>query len=212
MLLKIPFYRNDGEGNQCAQVAMQSVLKYFLNKEYSVEELDRLTDRKKGFWTWTTQIASALHELGLDVRFYSKGELEPFLEGESFIRKRFGKDAEKMIKLSNMPEFIKSIKILLRHGIFERKILTFKEIESHIKKGHVPIMLVDYREILKGIKTYQGHFAVVTGFDNDNIFYHASGPRDVKPNKKAPKKTFLKAWNSDSTDNDVIIVLEKRHN
>lgn len=210
MLLKIPFYRNDGEGNQCAQVAMQSVIKHFLNKDYNVDELDRLTGRKKGLWTWTTQIAAVLHSLGLEVKFYSKAELEPFLEGEPFIHRRFGKDADKMIKLSNMPEFIKSIKILLKHNIFEKKILPLKEIESHIKKGHVPIMLVDYREILKGIKTYQGHFTVVTGFDGENIFYHASGPKDVEPNKKVPKKTFLKAWNSDSTDNDVIIVLGKR--
>jgi hypothetical protein len=47
MLLNIPFYKNDNDGMQCMQVAMKSVLKYFLNKYFSLDELDILTKRKK---------------------------------------------------------------------------------------------------------------------------------------------------------------------
>jgi len=32
MFLKIPFYENNENGNQCMQVAMKSVIKYFLIK------------------------------------------------------------------------------------------------------------------------------------------------------------------------------------
>ena len=63
MLLNLPFYPNTGDGRQCYQVAMQSVLKHFLGKEFSREELDHLTGRKTEFWTWTAQIVPVLESL-----------------------------------------------------------------------------------------------------------------------------------------------------
>lgn len=85
MIIDLPFYKNDGNGKQCLQVAMKTVLKHFMNLEFSLSHLDELTGRRGDFWTYTPQIVSALHDLGLDVEFYSNQLLEPFLEGESFI-------------------------------------------------------------------------------------------------------------------------------
>ena len=40
-------YENNGDGNQCMQVAMRCVLKHFLDKDFSLDELDSLTGRKE---------------------------------------------------------------------------------------------------------------------------------------------------------------------
>ena len=125
MILKIPFYENKGDGNQCMQVAMKSVLKHFLDKDFSLAELDKLTGRKENLWTWTSQVVTVLHDLGLKVKYYSKSDLEPFLEGEPFIREHFGEDADKILKFTDVPVVLESIKRLLKYDIFEKIKLSF---------------------------------------------------------------------------------------
>ena len=189
---------------------MQCVLKYFLNKDYSLGELDKLTKRKAGLWTWISQMALALHDLGLDIKLYSKTDLEPFLEGEPFIRKHFGADAGKILKFADLPVAIESIRKVMSHNLFEKRKFSFNEIERHIKQGHVPLMLIDHNKLIGKKGPYQGHLAVLTGFDKQNVFYHESGPKKPEANKRIPKKTFMRAWNANGTDNDVIIVFGKR--
>lgn len=192
------------------QVAMKTVLKHFLGKDISLKELDTLTGRKTGLWTWTSQVVTVLHKAGLDVKYYSTSDLEPFLHGEPFIRRHFGKDAEKILKFTDLPVALESIRELLKYKIFEKRKLPFNEIESHLTQGHVPLMLVDHNKLVGRADLYQGHFVVVTGFDDKDIFYHESGPADPEANKKVLKSTFIKAWNANGTDNDVVIVSGKR--
>lgn len=210
MILSIPFYENKGDGNQCMQVAMKSVLKHFLNKDLSLARLDELTGRKNGLWTWTPQIVTVLHDLGLKIKYYSKSDLEPFLQGEPFMRKYFGKDADKILKFTDLPIVLKSINKVLKYNLFEKRKLTFDEIESHIEQGHVPLMIIDHNKIIKKEGLYQGHSVVVIGFDDQNVFYHESGPKNPEAKKKAPKATFINAWNANGADNDVVIVYGKQ--
>ena len=211
MILKIPFYKNDGNGNQCMQVAMKCVLKYFLDKDFPLEELDKLTSRKENLWTYTSQIVSVLHDFGLDLKFYSKEELEPFLEGEPFIRKHFGKDADKILKFTDVLTVVKATEKLLNYDIFEKRILSLNDIQEHIKQGHIPMVLIDYNKIIRKNDFYQGHFVVVTGFDEKHIYFHESGPTNAEPNKKVKKEFFEEAINANGTDNDCVIVYGKRH-
>ncbi|HLC32239.1 MAG TPA: peptidase C39 family protein [Candidatus Nanoarchaeia archaeon] len=210
MLLSIPFYENNGEGNQCVQVGMKSVLSYFNGKEFSLEELDFLTGRRKGLWTWTPQCVAVLYKLGLDVKYYSKTDLKPFLEGESFIRSLYGPDAEKMLQFTDVPVVIDSIRKVLRYNIFEKKKLSLEEIETVIKKGSVPLVLIDNNKIAGKTGSYQGHFVAITGFDDNHIFYHESGPKSPQANKKVVKSLFIEAWNANGTDNDLVVVSGKR--
>ena len=106
MMLDLPFYKNDGDGNQCLQICAKIAIKHFLDKDYSLDELDKLSRRKAGLWTYTPQIVNMLYNLGLKVRLYSKEKLEPCLEGESFVRKSFGKNADKILKFTDMPVVI----------------------------------------------------------------------------------------------------------
>lgn len=210
MILKIPFYENCGDGNQCMQVAMKIVLKHFLNKDYDLEELDNLTNRKENLWTYTPQIVSVLHDLGLDLKFYSKENLEHYLEGEEFIRKHYGQDAEKILKFTDVPTVIKATEKLLKYNVFENKILSLKDIEENIINGNVPMILLDYNKITRIKGLYQGHFVVVTGFDDEFIYFHESGPKNAEHNKKVKKKYFEEAINANGTDNDCVIVFGKR--
>ena len=209
MIIDMPFFENH-DGNQCMQVTMKIVLKHFLDKDFSLEELDKLTGRKKGFWTWTSQIVPVLYDLGLEVKYYSKTDLEPFLEGETFIRRHFGKDAEKILKYADLPVVMNSIRKSLKYRLFEKKVLSINDIESHIQDRHVPLVLIDHNKIIGKNDFYQGHFVVVTGFDEENIYYHESGPTSPQANRKVKKGIFSEAMNANGTDNDVVIVFGER--
>jgi len=210
MKLDLPFYENKGDGQQCMQVAMQIVLKHFLDKEFSLEELDLLTKRKEGKWTWTPQIVSVLYDNGLDLKYYSKIDITKFSGGETFIRERYGADAEKILSYTDIPILLFSIKEMMNYDLVSTDVPSFKEIENHISQGHVPMILIDYN-ILEGVEgSYQGHFIVVTGVDDEFVYYHESGPGNAEPNRKVSKQKFIDAWNANGTDNDVVIVFGKR--
>ena len=210
MIIDLPFYENDADGNRCAQVCAKIVLEHFLGMDYSLDELDELMKRKIGKATYTTQVVGVLYDLGLDLKYYSGSELEPFLEGEEYIRRHYGKDAEKILRFSDVPVAVESIRKVLDKGIFENKKLSLEEIMGFIEMGAVPIVLIDYNKIIGRDDFYQGHTIVVTGFDDENIYFHQSGPSSPTPNMKVRKDVFVEAMDANGTDNDCVVVFGKR--
>ena len=212
MKIDVPFYTNDGNGKQCMQVAMQCVLKHFLHVEYSLEELDHITKRKDEYWTWTSQVAVALDDLGLSVQYYSKSAMDGFLGGEDYIHQFFGTDAQKILENTDLPVVLESIEELLRRDIFVQRDLPFSDIEDALQSGYIPLMLIDHNVLVRREDFYHGHFVVVTGFDDESAFYHESGPLDPTEHKKVDKSVFIDAWNANGTDKDAVLVYGKRHN
>jgi len=90
------------------------------------------------------------------------------------------------------------------------KVLDENDIKSHIKDNHLPLILIDWNKITGKTGFYQGHMGVLTGFDNDNFFFHQSGPANPQPNMPIPKGKLMEAWNANETDNDIVIVYGKR--
>lgn len=212
MLLKVPFYKNNRDSTQCAQVAMRSVLKYYTGKTFSLKDLDETTGRRGSYWTWTVQMVVGLHELGLDVKNYCPVRLEPLLLGEPYIRKFFGKDADKVLQKSELPVLFEFVKKTQEYRLYSRKKFTISDIERHLSKNHLPLVFVDFNILHKKRGTYGGHFVVVTGFDRKNIFYHESEKMGTKPtpNLKIPKSEFKKAAFLGKKYQDIIIVYGMR--
>ena len=210
VLLNVPFYTNNAQPNQCFQIAMQSVLKYYLDKDLTVNELDALTHRKEGEWTGTVQIVPPLYDLGLQVKYFSKVDVREYLRGEDFIREQYGKDADKILKVIDVQTVAEATKSLLQYELVERRVLTISEIEDHIGANHIPMVLLDWSKVLGLNRPYQGHFGVLTGFDANNFYFHDSGPIKPEPNMPIRKSLFLDAWNTNGTDNDIVIVYGKR--
>ncbi len=214
MQLDVPFYLNTNDGNQCMQVTMQGVLDYFLHLKKTVDELDVLTGRKKGYWTYTTQVVGALWEMGLDVKMYSVDPLEPYTHDvaslKQYIRETYPNQFETIMKMSDLPMTIVHSTKLKQMNLFEQRKLSFTEIENHIMQGHVPLMLIDHSVLEDENGNYRGHFVVVTGFGENTITYHESGPKNPAPHRCVSKEQFIRAWDAPGTGNDVIIVLGKR--
>lgn len=189
---------------------MQSVIKYFLAYEVPADNLDKMTGRTFGHQTWTPQIIPVLHNMGLSVMYYTKTDPAQLLKGEEFIRRNYGADAENIIRLTDIPVLKDSVKKLMRSGLYETTVPTLSEICSEVSDGHLVLALLDWNKIKQRNRTYSGHIGVITGFDEENIYFHDSGPIYPKPNLRIPKHLFLEAWNSTGTDNDLVVVSGKR--
>lgn len=51
--LEIPFFSNTPDNTHCYQAAIKMLAKYFWPQEnYTWDELDKITVKVKGFWTW----------------------------------------------------------------------------------------------------------------------------------------------------------------
>lgn len=213
MRLDIPFFPNTRKNDsQCFSVSCLSLISYFTDKNLSLEEVDALLHQKKGYWTYTSQLATALHDLGLDVKYFSSADPTPFLEGESYIRDHFPEKAENIIAHTNVPVLISSIAQLVQYKLFQKKVLDAEEMEIHLQQGHGIILLVDANIILGNEGPFQKQAIVLTGYDKLNYFFHHSGADFPTPHLIVPKKRLLDAWNAPGTDHDVIIVYGKRAN
>lgn len=210
MILDVPFYENNQDGKQCMQVAMQCAIKYFLDKEVSLEELDLLTHRGPGKWTNTSQIVSVLYDLGLNVKFYSNDDIKNILEGEPYFRRVLGNSADKVLKLIDVPVVVNAVKQLLKYNIFEKKAITINELEEYLKNGNLPLIMVDYMKIAEKKGLFQGHFFPLTGYDEKFFYYNEPGPKDPMKNTKVKKEVLAKAISANGTDNDCVIVYGKR--
>lgn len=186
---------------------MQVVVKHFLGRDLSLAELDKLTGRSPQEWTWTTQCVSVLHQMGLQVRYYTTAPLEPFLEGPPFLYRHFGQEiAAKMLQFSNWPVTEASIRRCLQLGLSSLAPVTFQDVESGMARGYVPMIMLDQNVLESVPGSYNGHFVVLTGYDDHHVYYHESGPANMQPHRCVPKQRIVDSWLAPGTDKDLVMV------
>ena len=97
----------------------------------------------------------------------------------------------------------------MNYNIFERRKISISEIEKLVGEEHLVLCAIDNNKISME-SGYRGHAVVVTGFDDENIYYHDSGPRNPEANKRVKKNLFAEAMNANGTDNDCVVVFGKK--
>jgi len=213
-MLPIPFKIAYGDSNACYPAAMQSALAYFCpDKEYTLEFLDKALKRSTNKWTFTTQLAAALYELGLEIKYYSIDPLSTTETREALIQ--FFKDVhrenwEKYLSLVDIDSVVESTQKCMRYNLFENRKLEIGDIENYIEKGFAVMVLIDHAVLVQKDAGYTGHFVILTGFDERNFYYHENFEANAKANKSATKERFFDAWNQQKTGRDTVVAFGKR--
>jgi hypothetical protein len=184
------------------------VLKYFFHeKDFTFEELDKISDKQKDKWSWSCAALVELKRMGLKVRHYSTFDYSAFVKnGADYIRKIYEKDvAEKMIEMSDINSEIENANDMLRENIFELRELSFEDVEKHFKEGYAITLLINSR-IINNEDGYSGHFVVLTGFDEINVFINDPAIKHGSENRKLNKNLFIRAWAFPKKENDIILI------
>jgi hypothetical protein len=183
------------------------VLKYFFpEKDFTYEELDKISDKQRDKWSWLGAAAIQLKKMGLKTKAYSNFDYNEFVKnGDDYIRKKYSKEvAEKTIKNTIIESEIENAKEMLKENIYELKEMSFKDIEKLFGENYVMILLVN-SEMMNERPGFEGHFVVITGIDHSNVYVNDPSRIDGSPNKKVEKDLFIKSW-----DYQKLVILIKK--
>jgi hypothetical protein len=191
----IPFYANTPDNTHCFQATLKMVIKHFWPmREYSWEELDRITAKAEGLWTWPLAGLLWLANQGLEVKNIEVFDYSRFIEhGGDYLIAEFGEEFGKaQIEHSDIDQERALAATLLERGMVMKAIPTLHLLKQLLGEGYVVICNINSRR-LKNEEGYAGHFVVVKGFDEQHLFLHNPGLPPLA-NQAVPFELFEQAW------------------
>lgn len=189
----VPFFPNP-DTTHCYQSCLRMILKQFRPFEkYSWAELDRLTGKKPGLWTWSLLGLIEMEKMGFEVVDWEDFDYARFsVEGEPYLRERFGDEvADMQIKFSDLPYEMENAKKLLPF-IGEPRSPKLADVAEHVSDGFLAICNVNLYS-LNCQPGYSGHFVLVYEIDDEFVYMHDPGP-PAAPSRKVAIADFEKAW------------------
>ena len=200
MKLKVPLYIN--KHYDCGPVCLEMIFDFFGQKK-SFEEIQQVVNPEKSGATLTIGLAKAAQHFGFQTTFYTKQ-----LVNEELFTHEFYQEVT-----NGEEEYFKKIKVLtaecesLGVNIYE-KTLTLKDITKKISEDCLAIIILDWG-VIKGLDKYHGHFVVITGYDEDNIYVNQPGPSNPDTNMKISRELFDRARKAPGTDEDIMFIQRK---
>ena len=196
----IPFYSNSPDDSHCFQAVIGMILKYYFpDKDYSWEELDKMTDKRKGLGTWPMRGFINLKKMGFEIINMEDFDYKKFSEkGNEYLIEKYGEEAGKIqIKYSDIPQERQTAKEFIK--IFGNKFTTpnDSDIKKLLRKGYLVMCNVNSKA-LNNKKGYMGHFVLIYDFDKKYLYLHDPGLPASKE-RKVTYHQFNKAWAYPST-------------
>jgi hypothetical protein len=191
----LPFYSNTPDDTHCFQAGMKMILKYFIpDKDFSFEELDRISMKKERLWTWPMAALIWMQENGCNVISIGAFDYQKFAdEGVNYIFQEFGKEVgETQEKHSNIEQERRLSRMFLEKVKVELRLPKKEDIFRLMEEGYVIAINVNAMA-LDGEKGYAGHLVIIKGYDNENFILNDPG-LPGKENKVVAFDIFEKAW------------------
>lgn len=192
----VPFYANTPDDTHCFQACLRMILKYFLSdKEFDWQELDKISAKVEGLWTWPTAGLLWLQEHGFVVHDVSSFDYKRFAnESEAYLVEHAGRHkAAVSIAYSDMPQEIALAKKFLKQAqSVELRIPSISEMEVYLDKGYLVCCQINLRA-LNDKPGYSGHFVLLIGYDKDTFTLHDPGLPSHE-GRVVTKSQFEKAW------------------
>lgn len=191
----VPFYANTKDDTHCYQAALKMVLKYFLpDKSFTWKELDALTEKKTGMWTWPIKGILALSLMKFDVLDIEIFDYKQFIrDPKGYLKDEYGEEvANEQIRHSDVDEAAIDAKEAIRKITIQKRIPNFDDLQKLITDGWLLVCLVNSSKLNRK-KGYVGHFVVIWKCTERMVFLHDSG-LPPKKNRRVTRRVFEEAW------------------
>lgn len=192
----IPFFSNTSDNTHCFQACLKMILKYYFPKEeYSWEELDKISAKVEGLWTWPMAGLVWLNDKGLEIKNIEIFDYDSFISnGRNYLIEEFGKEVgEAQIKNSNIEQEINISKEFLKKIKTEKRIPDVEDLIELIKNDYAIICNVN-AIMLNNKEGYSGHFVLIKGIDDRNFIINDPGGAPGYENRLVDFELFHKAW------------------
>lgn len=192
---QIPFYSNMPDNTHCFQASLRMILRYFQpTKEFSWEELEKISGKKEGLWTWPTAALIWMKKQGFEVINIEMFDYHEFVtDGEKYLRKFYGEEVgNEQIAHSDIAQEIEYAKQFLKLNAVTKEIPTAETLKDLLKRKYLLMCLINSQK-LDHKSGYVGHFVIVKGFHENEFTIHDPGlpPRE---NLKVNVAEFEEAW------------------
>lgn len=191
----VPFYPNLPDDTHCFQAVLKMVLKYYLpDVNYSFTQLDKLSDKVEGMWTWATRALINLHQMGFQIVNMENFDYQEFSKsGERYLLQKFGKEmAEEQTKHSDINKEMIDAKEFVK--IFGNNFVLpeIANIKKLIDQSYLVGCNVNAKALNK-LPGYEGHSILVFGYDKDYLYLHDPGS-PPQPKRQVSFSDFTNAW------------------
>ena len=202
MKIDVPFYKSKKD-TDCGPLALRMALAY-LGERYTFK---KIADKERQIDTglvWSAGIARAAKILGFRTKLISTTN---FSEEDNDIDyyKKYSNDRAKIV-LKELSDEIKKIGVEV-----EERDMSLKDLLNYVTENSIPIVLVNWC-IIAEREGFNGHFLTVTGYDKENIYVHNPGMANAGAYLSVKKEVFIRAWESNGTDKDTIVIFRKNKN
>lgn len=190
----VPFYANTDK-THCYQATLRMALGHFWpHKTFSWAELDTITAKREGLWSWPTASMLWLQQQGFDIRDVEIFDYRRFAEqGGAYLIELFGQSTgQDQIDHSDIPQETHYARLLAASRIPEARTPDIAELQAQLDAGYLLICNVNSRA-LNELDGYRGHFVLITGHTPDGFILHDPGPPG-EPHRHISYETFAKAW------------------
>lgn len=192
---QVPFYSNTSDNTHCFQASLRMILKYFQQtKEFSWAELEKISGKKEGLWTWPTAALIWMKKQGYEVIDIEMFDYHEFVkDGEKYLQKFYGKEAgNEQIAHSNIAQEIEYAKQFLQLNAVTKEIPTEETLKELLKRKYLLMCLINSQK-LDHKNCYVGHFVIVKGFHENEFIIHDPGLPPME-NRKVSIDEFEEAW------------------
>ena len=206
---KIPFFANLPDGTHCYQAALKMVLGYFTEREWSFEELDALSQKLEGKWTWPTASLLWLLDHGYEVKLIEEFSYEAFAKrGKEYLIEKCGKEvADAQEANSDLAREQKLSAQFVQRAPVSYQVPDWNDLKKLFADNYIIICNINACQ-LHGRPGYSGHFVVIEDVKNNFIALHDPGLPPA-PSITIAKKIFEKAWGYPSRHEKNILAIRK---
>jgi hypothetical protein len=193
--MQVPFYGNTDDGTHCFQAVFRMILKYYWpEKDFSWQELEEITAKVDGLWTWPTAGMLWLHNNGFEVHDVETFNYTKFIEKSGdYLIDWFGeKVGQEQIDHCNLDQEIEYAKQIVKSGLCETRTPKAFELKERLDEKYLLICNVNSR-VLNGKEGYAGHFVLLTGYIHDGFILHDPGLPSLQ-NREVALPDFERAW------------------
>lgn len=191
----IPFYQNTQDNTHCFQACFKMLAKYFWpSGDYSWKKLDIYTAKAKDLWTWPMAGVLWVQKQGVEVVDIEIFDYKQFVEKkEQYLLSFYGQEAgTEQIKFSNIEQELIYAKEFEENIAIQNRIPTVGDVIRLLDSGYLLICCIN-QMALNEKKSYVGHFVVITGHDENGLYFHDPG-LPAYENRMATYELFEKAW------------------
>jgi len=203
---KVPFYANHEDNMHCMLAAYRSIISYFLKREASWEELEKLSGYTPGRAAWTVQALVGMLDMGFNIRMIEPFDYQRYMkEGEPYLKTRYSDDElQWYYKYSNIREIRPLIPPFLKRVDHECRTATLQDIDDMLDDGRLVFVTVNSRK-LNGKEGFASHALLITERQEGAYTAHDSGGKTAPPqaDREIPRQLLLEAMGGDDNTAEV---------